>query len=939
MTRHRLHALCAAIVLFTACGAKADFEAGQHAWDNGRPTEAREHWHAAADAGDGRAMLALGRLYLQGLGAPQNFIDAHKWFNLAASRGEADAFAERDALAAKMTPQQIALAQERAATWRPAETQEAQAVPAPAPTPEGPAAPVPAEGAGPPPVEVLREAQSLLAELGYDPGLRDGIWGRRSAQAYRLFLRDAGLPPSEQLTVEALRAMRTIAARQRRAAQLGAIPDAAQEPAAAAGPPPVEAIREAQTLLAALGYDPGRSDGMWDGGTLQAYVSFLRIAGLPVSERLTPEALRTLRTIAARQDREPEAAAAAPSPPALPRDTVHRKVQAGDIDGLEAALRAGAEVNVRDQRGWTPLMYAANRGYTLLVPALLDAGANPDTQAADGATALFMAVLQGHEGIAMALVQAGANISIRGPRGRTPLELAQLQDLGNTAALLTRADADRTAFLVAEETGTPEGYEGYLTAYPNGLFALKARERRDGSLDREAFETAQTINTAQAYRDYVAAFPAGQNRETAEQRVTELDREEFDRAVRSDSSSAYRAYVEANPEGFFVRDAERRRRQALDRETFSQATERNTIEALQAYLDAHPEGAYRTEATSQLKELHEPRVFAEATAAHTLDAYNHYLALYPDGANADLARQQIAQLEATGNEFRDCEVCPAMVVIPSGSFMMGSDGGEPDEAPRHRVTITEAFAVGKYEVTVEEFEAFVRNTGHDMGDEDNLLGLPAADACTSLRIFQVFEKITWREPGYGQDGNSPVVCTSWNDSVAYVKWLSIQSGQPYRLLSEAEWEYVARANTTTAFSLGDIISTKEANYDSSHSDALSVDSMDRGQAISVGSFQANPFGLHDLHGNALEWVEDCWHENYAGAPTDGRARTSDGDCTVRVLRGGSWFNHAPLARSAARGSDEVHTRHSHFGFRVARAIAPEDSILEATPSPEEADDR
>ena len=116
--------------------------------------------------------------------------------------------------------------------------------------------------------------------------------------------------------------------------------------------------------------------------------------------------------------------------------------------------------------------------------------------------------------------------------------------------------------------------------------------------------------------------------------------------------------------------------------------------------------------------------------------------------------------------------------------------------------------------------------------------------------------------------------------------------------------------------------------------------MDRGQAISVGSFQANPFGPpRPARERAWSGWEDCWHENYAGAPTDGRARTSDGDCTVRVLRGGSWFNHAPLARSAARGSDEVHTRHSHFGFRVARAIAPEDSILEATPSPEEADDR
>ena len=923
---------CTAIALLVACGARADFEAGQHAWDAGRPMEAVEHWQAAADAGDGRAMLALGRLYVQGLGVIQNYIEAHKWFNLAASRGETEALSERDTVAARMTPQQVAAAQELAASW----------LSGPGPAAHAPAAavsPAPSEPERSASIDAVREAQALLTVLGYDPGLSDGVWGRRSARAYQAFLRDAGLPESAQLTPDVLSTMRTMAAR-----QSGAVPEAVRdrppEPPVAASPPPVRALREAQTLLQALGYEPGRADGVWDGQSVQAYQSFLRNMGLPVSPVLTPEVLRTLRTLADTRSLPPEPAAPAPprlaAPPdgtlapsrsALPRDAAHRLVKAGDIDGLRSALLAGAEVNTRDQRGWTPLMHAANQGYSLMVPPLVDAQADPDIRAADGATALFISVLQGYEDIARELVAAGADTTIRGPKGRTALELAQLQGLESTVSLLAGADADRVAFLAAEEADTGNAYDQYINSYPSGIFTQRARERREAALDREAFERARMFGTAQSYRDYLKEYPTGLHHEAAAQRVTELDAEEHERAVQADTASAYADYLEAHPEGLFVDEVKRRRRQALDREMFARADERDTIEELQTYLDSQPEGAHRDEARDRLKELREPLVFAEAQEVHTVVAYNEYLVSYPDGAYADLANQLIAQLGATGNEFRDCGHCPAMVVIPSGSFMMGSGDGKPDETPRHRVTIGEALAVGKYEVTVGEFEAFVAATGHDMGDDDGLLGLPPPNACTSLSFLQMFERISWRAPGFGQEHDSPVVCVSWNDAVAYVKWLSIETGQPYRLLSEAEWEYIARAKTDTAFHFGAVISTKEANYDSSHSDELSVDQLNRGRAITVGSFPPNRFGVHDVHGNALEWVEDCWHQNYAGAPTDGRAWTWDGNCEVRIARGGSWYNYASLVRSAARASFDAKKRHSHFGLRVARAIDPGDPLL------------
>ena len=196
------------IVLFAGVSpVRADYDAGRRAWDAGRPDEALSHWRAAADAGDRRAMLALGRLYRKGLGVPQNYVEAHKWLNLAASRGEAAALEERDALAAQMTPAQAATAQERAAQWQPGET------PAGAASSAGQAggADTGDQGAGKPPTRAIGEAQALLAELGYTPGPTDGIWGRRTAAAYSAFLADAGLPLADVLTPAALRAMRAVA--------------------------------------------------------------------------------------------------------------------------------------------------------------------------------------------------------------------------------------------------------------------------------------------------------------------------------------------------------------------------------------------------------------------------------------------------------------------------------------------------------------------------------------------------------------------------------------------------------------------------------------------------------------------------------------------------------------------------------------------------------
>ena len=244
-----------------------------------------------------------------------------------------------------------------------------------------------------------------------------------------------------------------------------------------------------------------------------------------------------------------------------------------------------------------------------------------------------------------------------------------------------------------------------------------------------------------------------------------------------------------------------------------------------------------------------------------------------------------------------CTTCvvPDMVVVPAGSFIMGSPvdevGRSSDEGPQHRVTISQPFAVGKYEVTRGQFKAFVDATGYD-----------------------------WRHIGFRRTNAHPAVNVSWNDAKAYVNWLSARTSQNYRLLSEAEWEYVARAGTTTAYHFGNTISPNQANYYSEGTVAVSY---------AVGSYPANAFGLHDVHGSVWEWVEDCWHNDYTGAPTDGSAWVSDCDkgYDYRVLRGGSWSDDlSRVLRSAYRVRNEARSRYRNVGFRIARTLT-----LEVTP--------
>jgi formylglycine-generating enzyme required for sulfatase activity len=255
--------------------------------------------------------------------------------------------------------------------------------------------------------------------------------------------------------------------------------------------------------------------------------------------------------------------------------------------------------------------------------------------------------------------------------------------------------------------------------------------------------------------------------------------------------------------------------------------------------------------------------------------------------------------------FRDCPQCPEMIVVPPGTFTMGSPTPEQEvhlnEGPQHKVTIAHAFAVSIYTITFDQWVDCASGggcAGYSPGSQ-----------------------------GWGR-ANRPVINVSWDDAKEYVRWLNdkVRAAQkdadapdgtgPYRLLSEAEWEYAARGGTTTLYYWGNNFVKGRANCDGCGSQ------WDNEQTAPVGSFPPNPFGLYDMAGNVLQWVEDCYHENYLHAPTDGSPWIMGKcDSRARVMRGGSWYNNTYYLRSSQRYSAPPEFRGLNVGFRVAKTLS------------------
>ena len=313
---------------------------------------------------------------------------------------------------------------------------------------------------------------------------------------------------------------------------------------------------------------------------------------------------------------------------------------------------------------------------------------------------------------------------------------------------------------------------------------------------------------------------------------------------------------------------------------------------LRRFIEQFPASARRSEAAARLLTLEQQKVAVVAPpvapAPPPQAAPKPAVGVFPPTTLkvTPLSPERERALKPK-DSFKECDACPEMIVVPAGSFMMGSPAGEAqrhaDEGPQHRVTFARPFAVGRFAVTFAEWDACVSDGG-----------------CSGYNP---------RDAGWGR-GRQPLMDVSWEDAKAYLTWLSRKTGKSYRLLSESEREYVTRAGTTTPYWWGASISPGQANYNDKGDFA--------GRTVPVDSFQPNPWGLYQVHGNVYEWVEDCYHGSYVGAPSNGAAWTA-GTCRFRVLRGGNFHSVASGVRSAFRDKGPVNDRHS---FRVARTLAP-----------------
>ena len=403
--------------------------------------------------------------------------------------------------------------------------------------------------------------------------------------------------------------------------------------------------------------------------------------------------------------------------------------------------------------------------------------------------------------------------------------------------------------------------------------AAEQRRRQKERRERLATEEAERLRQAKV-AEYKGKF---------EESLGRKDFDEAGRYVESLRSVNVSASVLSGLEGRLLaaREAERRGQEAERARLAAEEAERIRLARIETYKGK----------------------FEEALKEEAFDRADGYVdSLRAVGAEASVVsgserrlsagREAHRQRSIVGGKFRDCAECPEMVVVPSGSFMMGSPRGESgrydDEGPRHRVRIGYRFAVGVYEVTFAQWDACV-----------------SAGGCGGHRP---------NDSGWGR-GNRPVMGVSWDDAQLYVRWLSERTGGRYRLLSESEWEYVARAGTTTRYNWGNEIGHNRANCDGCGS------RWDDEKTAPVGSFSANAWGMYDVHGNVWEWVGDCWNNSYTGAPSDGSV-WERGDCARRVLRGGSWLDDPRSLRSAYRLWYTSGLRGLYIGFRIARTLTP-----------------
>ena len=419
-------------------------------------------------------------------------------------------------------------------------------------------------------------------------------------------------------------------------------------------------------------------------------------------------------------------------------------------------------------------------------------------------------------------------------------------------------------------------------------------------------------NAWEKYQQVLSLLPAHPEAMAGMERVIESYMELFGSALEQedfDKAAGYLAKVrELHPDSPVLEAGEQRLEAAKQGRTDRLAEQARQRQAEEAARQVELE----RQRIAQEIEAHWS-AFEAALAGEDLDEATNSLAevrnLNPEDPGLAPAEQRLeaaqAALERKRQEAEEKlrELAGELVDIPGGTFRMGDMSGEgwDDEKPVHSVTVP-AFSMGKYEVTVGQFRRFVEATGYRTDAERNADGNEGCVIYTGDG-WEWTSGRSWRNPGFSVGDDHPAVCVSWNDAEAFVEWLGAQTGQAFRLPTEAEWEYAARAGSTTKYHFGN--SESQLCRYGNHADS-STDFSWRNESCSdgvgkrtatVGRYQPNSYGLYDVHGNVWEWVADCYNDSYAGAPSDGRAWTL-GDCSRRVIRGGSWYNDPRYLRSA-----------------------------------------
>lgn len=499
----------------------------------------------------------------------------------------------------------------------------------------------------------------------------------------------------------------------------------------------------------------------------------------------------------------------------------------------------------------------------------------------------------GVEGTAILYSAAPGQVAQDGPRGGHGIFTGELLKVMDQSNVLFEQIFKQVATRVAQKTGNRQ--EPWMNSSIKGDFYFNASEKVNNSV----LTPAQAGNTA-----IEIAF--------------------WDSIKNSNDPKLFQAYLDQYPSGSFASLARIKVSTALNSSSTSNSSTSQEIASL------YPLTVITEPSDARIRILNiNPKFYQGIELKPGRYQVEVSKAGYKKSTRWFDLRADQTEYEVFLNEVHQRQPFePEMIRISGGSFQMGSNGGDDDEKPVHRVSIA-AFKLAKHEVTVDQFRRFIQATGYRTDADKNTGGKDGCYAYKGGTDFGWTKGTNWENPGYSQSGNHPVVCVSWNDTQAYIEWLNRETGHRYRLPSEAEWEYAARAGSTSKYHFGNsksLLCTYGNVGDQTLTDSLSrwtstTASCNDGYTYTapVGRYLPNDAGLKDMIGNVWEWTEDCRNDSYNGAPGTGRPWKS-GNCKGRVMRGGSWIPKQSSLRSADRGWSYTVGRYDASGFRLAQDL-------------------